>query len=333
MMNKKVNPLGMGVFIAGAFTILTIVLIILFRGTLFKRTTSFVMYFDGSVNGLDLGSAVKFRGVRIGNVKSIDISYDAEHDTILTPIVIEIYAASFAHSTELSQQSQRVEFYKNQITSGLAAKLGMESFVTGKLFIELDYFRPHKVRFYGKNDTSFVQIPTVASEIEKFISGADSIIKGLSSIDFKHISKQLVSILSNLDQQLKKSNIQELIQNLSTMATGVQSFLNSNSVKNVLEQASSAMANFESFLKKLSDAVDHVKGNIDLTTIDIREASRKFSDSCVHISGLIGPQSDFRANMKSVLSESTKAVQSLRYLLDLLNKTPNAIFAGVNYEQ
>jgi hypothetical protein len=46
---------------------------------------------------------------------------------------------------------------------------------------------------------NFAQIATIASEIEKSISGVDHALKQLDQIDFKNISPRLISILSKLD--------------------------------------------------------------------------------------------------------------------------------------
>ncbi|MDR1435352.1 MAG: MlaD family protein [Puniceicoccales bacterium] len=346
-MAKKINPFAIGLFVLGALAIFTTTLILLFGGNFFKNKASFVLYFNGSVNGLDVGSAVKFKGVRIGNVKSVDVVYDAESDVILTPIIIEINAVIFSPSTNLLPKAERKDFYDHQIRNGLAAKLGMESFVTGKLFIELDYHRLNKPRFHRKNGTNFIAIPTITSEIDKFISGADSLIKKFDQIDFKHISERLMSILSNLDDQIQDSNISEMIQNISNAALAIQSFLNSDRMYGLLEDASVAMGDLQGFLGKLSQAVERLETDVAVTTkamrrvmsedigrvaSDLHRASEKFAETCASISELLGSQSDFRESAKVFLSQGSKAIQSLRYFLDLLNKAPNAIVAGVDYE-
>jgi paraquat-inducible protein B len=139
--------------------------------------------------------------------------------------------------------------------------------------------------------------------------------------------------LDNLDDQLKDTNIKELVHNISNAATSVQMFLNSSNVKILLNQASLAMQKLSSFLEQLTITVTGVEKNIDTTVQDIHRATEYFNKTCEYISQLIGPQSDFRQSAKNLLLQAANAVQSLRYLLELLNKTPNAILTGVDYEK
>jgi paraquat-inducible protein B len=332
-MAKKMNPLMVGIFVIGALIIFVFSIAILFHGNFFKKTSSFVLFFNGSMNGLDIGSAVKFKGVRVGMVKSIDIAYDAETEVVLTPLTIEINAGVFSPSAQLLSRTEQEKFYKQQIMNGLAAKLSMESFVTGKLFVELDYQPLYKMRFYGKNKTNLSQIPTIVSEIEKFISGADGILKKLGEFDFKTISQRLSSILTNFDEQLKETNFRELVRNVSNAGISVQTFFNSNTINTLLINASTAMVNLQVFLGKLSGTVEYLGSDVTATTNNIRQTANKFGVACEHVTELIGPSSDLRENFKLFLLHGTKALQSLRYLLDLLNKIPNVIFSGIDYEK
>jgi paraquat-inducible protein B len=332
-MSRKVSPFAIGVFVVVALTIFLGAFLFLFRGNFSHNGMAFVLYFNSSLNGLDVGSPVKFKGVRIGSVRKIEVAYDAESSSVLTPVIVEIDTTIFSPSAQILSKVDRNKFYQSQVTSGLAAKLSMESFVTGKLFVELDYYRPNKVRFYVKNKTNFSQIPTVASEIEKFISGADNIIKQFSKVDLKTISKRLVSILSNVDDQLQGSNLREVIHNLSNAAMSVQNFFNSDKMQGLIERFSTAMVDVRAFLGALSQAVERFEGSVGMVMVDIGQASRKFSDTCEHVSELIGPHSDFRENAKECLRQATKMLRLLRCFLDLLNRTPNALFAGVNYEE
>ena len=71
-MKKKLNPVAAGSFVLGAF-VLVIGALISFRSCrVFLKPGRFISYFNESVQGLDVGSPVKMRGVRVGRVRPVD---------------------------------------------------------------------------------------------------------------------------------------------------------------------------------------------------------------------------------------------------------------------
>ncbi|MEO7414167.1 MAG: MlaD family protein, partial [Opitutaceae bacterium] len=75
-MKTKFNPTVVGAFVIGGFALLVIALLSFGGVTFFSKPQQFVVYFDESLHGLDKGSPVKLRGVRIGRVASLNIRYD-----------------------------------------------------------------------------------------------------------------------------------------------------------------------------------------------------------------------------------------------------------------
>ena len=78
-MSTSTNHWKLGLFVVvGALSIIATV--VYFGGrTLRKETVSYKTYFDESVQGLEIGSPVKFRGVSIGSVAQIDLAGDKRH--------------------------------------------------------------------------------------------------------------------------------------------------------------------------------------------------------------------------------------------------------------
>ncbi|MDR0444669.1 MAG: MCE family protein, partial [Puniceicoccales bacterium] len=79
-----------GFFFLLAFTLLLAAIIFLSTGLKSGKDDSFfILCFDGSLNGLEVGASVKFRGVRVGSVEKISVSYDPKESTAQTPVIIK----------------------------------------------------------------------------------------------------------------------------------------------------------------------------------------------------------------------------------------------------
>ena len=138
-------------------------------GRFLTETTTYVLYFDGSLSGLRVGAPVLFRGVKIGQVSEIAIRYYVEKKGASdNPIEMPVYIQTEHDKIEkiggvITDRRATMELL---IKQGLRANLAMESFVTGMLAIECDFKPETEVRLVG-GDTRYTEIPTVPSVIEE----------------------------------------------------------------------------------------------------------------------------------------------------------------------
>ena len=89
-MNKKISPTLIGAFVVGALALMVIAIVAFGSGQFFRKTRQFVLYFEGSVNGLHVGAPIKFKGVEIGSVKNILLQLDSNTQVNEIPVIIEI---------------------------------------------------------------------------------------------------------------------------------------------------------------------------------------------------------------------------------------------------
>ena len=87
-MNSKSNYFKLGLFVIGTTVLAVSATLIMGVGTMFEDQPVFETYLNQSVHGVDLGTAVKFRGVPIGNIKSIDFVFSGFHSSSIVSEVI-----------------------------------------------------------------------------------------------------------------------------------------------------------------------------------------------------------------------------------------------------
>lgn len=89
-MSKPANKTLIGAFVIGAIALLVIAVLIFGSGKFLKKTFHTVVFFEGSIKGLNEGAPVIFKGVKVGAVKEIRLIYDAANDSLRIPVIIEL---------------------------------------------------------------------------------------------------------------------------------------------------------------------------------------------------------------------------------------------------
>src|SRR5262252_325114 len=89
-MAKRANAKAIGGFVIGAIGLAIAALLVFGGSQFFARKAQAVLFFQGSLSGLDVGSPVTFRGVKIGTVTGVSILYDVPKATLTIPVHIEI---------------------------------------------------------------------------------------------------------------------------------------------------------------------------------------------------------------------------------------------------
>src|ERR1700731_1494258 len=89
-MNTKISPAVVGAFVVGAFALGIVAMLAFGSLNLFSKPERFVVYFNESVHGLDVGSPVKLGGVRVGRILDLSIRYDRDTNQSLAVAVCEL---------------------------------------------------------------------------------------------------------------------------------------------------------------------------------------------------------------------------------------------------
>ena len=191
-MSKQANPKLVGAFVLGAVTLLVAAVVLLADGGFWRERPSYVMYFEGSATGLQVGSLVVFRGVKIGTVHSIGLSVDEQSLNFLVPVVIRTDEYAMKNLDGDTVALSDLTENKDLIKRGLRGRLKTLSFLTGQLYIDLDFYPDKPATYHGK-DNGMREIPTLPTEVEE------------------------------LTNKLDKLNVEKLVDDISTISASVRS--------------------------------------------------------------------------------------------------------------
>ena len=195
----RANPAVVGSFVVGAIALVVIGLLV-FGGTgWFVERNRYVAYFPGSVKGLQVGAPVDFRGVTIGEVTDIKVLFNPQDVSARIPVIMEL------DPTEIEVAGRDIivseeEDAERLIKAGFRAQLQSQSFLTGLLFVNLDFYPDAPVRLVG-GDEPYPEIPTIASGFEQLQQSAGDVAARLPGL-----LDQLNGLLTELNQSLNQTS-------------------------------------------------------------------------------------------------------------------------------
>ena len=118
-----------GSFIFGAIALFFIALFILYHEYIQGKVETYVLFFNGSLEGLDVTSAINYRGVKVGEVTRIELTANRQH----TNVAIPVYATFFIEKSFVKQNDP----IQILIENGYTAVINPPNILTGRSSIEL----------------------------------------------------------------------------------------------------------------------------------------------------------------------------------------------------
>jgi len=267
-----------------------------------------VLYFTGSVDGLSVGSPVKFKGVEIGSVSSVRLDL-GEEARIPVWIVID-NKKIIAHGAE--RLSNDATLLKAAIDRGLRAQLNTQSIVTGLLFVQLDYHPDAPAVFVSPPDERDHEIPTIPTTLEQAQQAASEIIANLKSFDFEGFGKSLRAAIDGVNATLNSPGMQAAVEALPEAVANVNKTLAS------MQQLAGNLD------KKTGPLITSIQATSDHSAVAIEQARATLQS----VQTLVDAGSPLAGQLVAVLEELRGTARSIRLLADYLERNPSALVRG-----
>jgi len=210
-MSMRANPAVIGAFVVGAVALLLVALLVWGGTDLFRTKDNYVLFFDSAVTGLNKGAPVLGRGVKIGEVTDIQIRWG----TPLVAVYITLEPQTLKGTTEAGPR-QAVERLVRE--EGLRAQLRMQSFVTGVLYVALD-FRPGTPIVLRGRDGRVPELPTVPTDIEVWTAKLERFVDKIDKVPLEQIGQTTAVILEEVKKIVEAKETHNLLPNANRAIT------------------------------------------------------------------------------------------------------------------
>jgi paraquat-inducible protein B len=343
-MSKQSSKTAIGVFVIGAIALLISGVVILGSGEFFKKTYSFVMYFDGSVKGLSVGAPVVFRGVQIGTVKSIELVVDYETLTEQVPVFVDFDPSTIRATSGTVGAGENLPA---MIEKGLRAQLQIQSLITGQLMIELNYYPDKPARLVG-TDTGFPEVPTVPTTF-------DEVTSMLRELPIRELMQKITATFDGLEKLINAPETREIITNANEVLKDARRLVQDvdSQVEPLAASIEGAIGDYAKLARDVDREIGPLASNVNGGITDARKlvrnvdkqieplsskaqnalvvarsALKKAEKAIDNIESLTADDSTILYEVNTMLKELSRAARSIRVWAEYLERHPEALVRG-----
>lgn len=340
-MSKPANPKLIGAFVLGAIGLIIAGIVILGGGKIFQKRTPVVMFFEGAVTGLSVGSPVNFRGVRVGQVTDVYIRYQPDGTpTMEIPVLAELTGNNVQIVGPANQRKEirraSVEQMRILVDQGLRAQLALPSLVTGQATISLDFFPNAQAEFKNAYPDR-VEIPTVPSTLQEVQATLQQVYSKISQLPLDELVSDARNLLKGANRLVNDPALSQTIVNASNALSDLQQVARTlesrvgpliASIETTSGTANRAMQSTEKALSGLETRSEQTfrdtNAMLQAATAALAQADRTLKTA----NTIIQPGGPVNFEVVNALRETAAAARSLRDLTDQLQRNPNSLLFG-----
>jgi ABC-type transporter Mla subunit MlaD len=225
-----------GIFVVGALSLIIAGSVFFYKQYLQAKIETYVMFFKGSLKGLDATTPVTYRGVKIGEVRLIEITENKKGNNVVIPVYVEFFV------------EKTLGFSKNPvrllIINGYVADISKPNFLTGVADIELVKNKTPPVAFKQTYFRGYPIFPT-RNSVEKFTTIDEAL-------------KKANAMFEDISRLVRSPEIQRTLSSTKAMADSLDKLAN-----NLDEYAPSVVAYLNQSLKKIANAAESTQNLTD----------------------------------------------------------------------
>lgn len=300
------------------------------RESLFERPDQNLMtigiLFDETVNGLTVGSAVKFQGVRVGEVTAINAIVVEEDGLrrVRLRTTLELSPTRIGISDDTSAEDAMV-ILAGFVAQGLRARLVTGNLLTGSLDVELIDVPDADIAFLDTSRDPFPIIPTTTSEVSDVAATAEGVLSRINDLPIEELLQGAIDLMASFESLATDGDLRAAPEELLAILGDVRSIIGSEGVQSTPQSLQSALAGIEQIVADISvivqdatqaDLIGSITTTLDTTNTTIAsigDASSALPQVIAEIEALTAKANAL--DLDALLTQTTQTLASIDTLV------------------
>jgi ABC-type transporter Mla subunit MlaD len=327
-MSAQPHYFRLGVFILLGLALALGAVLAFGGGQWFRPKVFCVTYVDSSVQGIDVGTQVKFRGVQIGKVRSLDFSYnlygaaadaDANQAGNYVVILMEIDHRVSPHMFD----HQMKDPMERNIQEGLRVRIEPQG-ITGLNYLDFGFVDPQ--RFPPLEvpwESEYLYIPYAPGEITSALDSVNNIMRELEKLNIAGISKNTQELLENLNTAVVGARLGEVSDEVRRLISDLRTTVTEADIEDVSARIRTLTTDLSAAVEAAN--IEEVSNDARRLINDLRQSNRRLERNLANLESATSASS---ADLPEVLANAAEISENLRFVSEEIKRRPSLLLWG-----
>lgn len=311
--NERESMARLGVFVVCGLVLAAAGVVALGAGRIFQRTVPLHCYFRESVQGLEQGSSISYRGVRLGRVADVRMRQAGSEAALAMghqatiEVTCELFPEQLTQFGDVAPSVAEVEAaLRREVAKGLRVRVAWKD-ITGQKYLALDYVDPLDPDSAPPDLGFEPHEPYIPAYTEKSLSDIQrdlaTTLGNLSKIDYGAISARLELVLAQLGQKVSDFRADELSVSFRDAAKALRETAQGEEMRRGLARIDSVTSELERAGRRANEIL--AKPELDRGIADLAAAAKSLRDTA---DGLAKSVPETMTRLDATLADARTAV-------------------------
>ncbi|KIC37050.1 paraquat-inducible protein B [Leisingera sp. ANG-M7] len=287
------------------------------RRTAFARTLSggvaVAVAFDESVAGLASGAEVQLRGVKVGEVSSLNATIQSGSDEAEVRLIAKLLLEpALMGLPRGAGEAEALDFLEQAVAGGLRARLASAGLFSSELLVDLVTLEDAGPAAFNREAEPFPELPSAPSDLPDFTATAEGALERISELPVEELMAQAIATLASIENLAAADSTRQAPAAAVALLEDTRALLTDPGTRALPGELQAAVADVRALLAELQQG--QAAANLAAALEKGSAAAAGIADAAEDLPALISAFNALAAKANSL--ETEELISSARQLMN-----------------
>jgi ABC-type transporter Mla subunit MlaD len=320
---------SVGLLVVAGLVLLVGFVLFATRESFTRGDTIFETYFRESVQGLEVGSPVRYRGVAVGRISEISLA-SAQYRRPQGETFAGAFQLVVVRFAVDLRQTGDVPSLGDAVSQGLRARLATTG-ITGVIYIELDFLDPE--RYPAQTlpwQPQYTFVPAVPSTTAQVQTAAETLLRRFEDVDLKAVLDNVTGLVADARALVGNDDLATVLREAAELIKEVRAMAGQTDLPGVVTELRGTVAAVRGVVD--SPELRETLAQAAAAMTDLRRATARLPATVNQLETVLrsarGVSGDLQAEIAPLLRDLRATTANLRETSEALRRSPSQALFG-----